>query len=152
MRCRSCLRGTTPASGWRRNQHPLALGQLRLQCHGAQAGADVIAHENTKLWLGTEVNSRWEGKVYPPQPDQALPNRTFFYGPQALEFGGTKIEYAHLGQAHTDGDIYVRFPEENVIVAGDVVSPPALSDHRLRQQWLAGWHQDGAQDRGRTLR
>ena len=87
-----------------------------------KAGADVIAHENTKLWLGTEVNSRWEGRVYPPQPMQALPNRTFFYGPQTLDFGGTKVEYLHLGQAHTDGDIYVRFPEENVIVAGDVVS------------------------------
>ena len=87
-----------------------------------KAGADVIAHENTKLWLGTEVNSRWEGKVYAPQPAQALPNRTFFYGAQALDFGGTKVEYLHLGQAHTDGDIFVRFPEENVIVAGDVVS------------------------------
>ena len=83
----------------------------------------MIAHENTKLWLGTEVNSRWEGKVYPAQPAAALPNKTFFYGPQTLDFGGSKVEYAHLGQAHTDGDIYVRFPEENVIVAGDVVSP-----------------------------
>jgi cyclase len=88
-----------------------------------KAGADVIAHENTKLWLGTEVNSRWEGRVYPAQPATALPNRTFFYGPQVLEFGGTKVEYVHLGQAHTDGDIYVRFPEENLIVAGDVLSP-----------------------------
>jgi cyclase len=88
-----------------------------------KAGADVIAHENTKLWLGTEVNSRWEGKVYPAQPAASLPNRTFFYGAQALDFGGTRVEYAHLGQAHTDGDIHVRFPDENVIVAGDVVSP-----------------------------
>jgi cyclase len=88
-----------------------------------KSGADVIAHENTKLWLGTEVNSRWEGKVHAPQPPEALPNRTFFYGSQSLDFGGMKIEYAHLGQAHTDGDIYVRFPDENVIVAGDVVCP-----------------------------
>ena len=87
------------------------------------SGADVVAHENTKLWLGTEVNSRWENKVYTAQPTAALPNRTFFYGPQVLEFAGSKVEYVHLGQAHTDGDIYVRFPEENVIVAGDVVSP-----------------------------
>jgi glyoxylase-like metal-dependent hydrolase (beta-lactamase superfamily II) len=88
-----------------------------------KAGAEVIAHENTRLWLGTEVNSRWEGRVYPAQPAAALPNKTFFYGPQSLDFGGSKVEYVHLGQAHTDGDIYVRFPEENVIVAGDVVSP-----------------------------
>jgi glyoxylase-like metal-dependent hydrolase (beta-lactamase superfamily II) len=88
-----------------------------------KAGADVIAHENTRLWLSTEVNSRWEGRIYPAQPAAALPNKTFFYGPQSLDFGGSKVEYAHLGQAHTDGDIYVRFPEENVIIAGDVVAP-----------------------------
>ncbi|MEO8309013.1 MAG: MBL fold metallo-hydrolase [Pseudomonadota bacterium] len=88
-----------------------------------KSGADVIAHENTRLWLSTEVDSRWEGKRYFAQPAAALPNRTFFYGPQSLDFGGSKVEYVHLGQAHTDGDIYVRFPEENVIVAGDVVAP-----------------------------
>jgi glyoxylase-like metal-dependent hydrolase (beta-lactamase superfamily II) len=82
-----------------------------------------VAHENTRLWLTTVVNSRWENKVYQPQPAAALPNRTFFYGAQALDFGGMKVQYAHLGQAHTDGDIYVRFPEENVVVAGDVLSP-----------------------------
>lgn len=88
-----------------------------------KAGADVLAHENTRLWLSTEVNSRWEGKVYKPQPAGSLPNKTFYYGAQSLPFGGGAVEYAHLGQAHTDGDVYVRFAEENVIVAGDVVSP-----------------------------
>lgn len=87
-----------------------------------KAGADVLAHENTRLWLSTEVNSRWEGKVYKPQPAQALPNKTFHYGAQQLPFAGGAVEYVHLGQAHTDGDVYVRFAEENVIVAGDVVS------------------------------
>jgi cyclase len=87
-----------------------------------RAGADLLAHENTRLWLATEVNSRWEGKVYRPQPAASLPNRTFYYGAQELPFAGGAVEYAHLGQAHTDGDVYVRFPEENVIVAADVVS------------------------------
>lgn len=102
-------------------------------------GVDVIAHENTRLWLGTEVNSRWEGKVYPAQPAAALPNKSFFYGPQSLDFGGGKVEYVHLGQAHTDGDIYVRFPEENVVVAGDVLSPgryPIIDS--ASNGWLGG--------------
>jgi len=86
-------------------------------------GVDVLAHENTRLWLTTTVHSRWEHKVYPPQPAAALPNRTFFYGPQQFEFGGSKIDYVHLDPAHTDGDIYVRFPEENVLVVGDVLAP-----------------------------
>ncbi len=86
-------------------------------------GAEVLAHENTKLWLSTVVNSTWEGKVYAPQAAAALPTRTFFYGAQSFEFGGRKIEYGHLGQAHTDGDIYVRFPEENVLAVGDTLTP-----------------------------
>jgi glyoxylase-like metal-dependent hydrolase (beta-lactamase superfamily II) len=106
-----------------------------------KAGVDVVAHENTRLWLSTEVNSRWENKIYKPQPPEALPNKTFYYGPQTLDFGGGKVEYVHLGQAHTDGDIYVRFPEENVIVAGDVVSPgryPIIDS--ASNGWLGGVH------------
>lgn len=86
-------------------------------------GVDVIAHENTRLWLSTEVNSRWEKAVYKAQPPAALPNRTFVYDVQTMDFGGTKVQYAHVDPAHTDGDIYVRFPEENVIVMGDLLSP-----------------------------
>ena len=33
------------------------------------------------------------------------------------------IEYGYLIEAHTDGDIYVAFPELNVIVVGDIVAP-----------------------------
>jgi glyoxylase-like metal-dependent hydrolase (beta-lactamase superfamily II) len=86
-------------------------------------GVDVLAHENTRLWLTTDVNSRWEGRVYKRLPRDAWPNRTFFYDPQVFEFAGGRVEYVHLGQAHTDGDIYVRFPEDNVIVTGDVLAP-----------------------------
>ena len=86
-------------------------------------GVDVIAHENTRLWLSTEVNSRWEKTVYKPQPAAVLPNRTFVYDLQTLDFGGTRVQYAHVDPAHTDGDIYVRFPEENVIVMGDLLAP-----------------------------
>jgi cyclase len=88
-----------------------------------KAGIDVIAHENTRLWLSTEVNSRWEKRVYPAQPPAALPNKNFFYGVQSIQVGGQKVEYTLMPQAHTDGDIYVWFPEDNLLVAGDVASP-----------------------------
>ena len=112
-----------------------------------KAGADVVAHENTRLWLSTEVNSRWEGRIYKPQPAAALPNKTFYYGPQSLPFGGGAVEYVHLGQAHTDGDVYVRFAEENVIVAGDVVS---ASKYPIIDSASNGWL-GGIQGALRTL-
>jgi cyclase len=85
------------------------------------AGTRIIAHENTRLWLTTDVECKWENRVYQPLPKIAQPNQTF-YTTGSLEFGGEKIDYGHLGQAHTDGDIYVFFRKANVLVAGDVVS------------------------------
>jgi len=87
-----------------------------------KAGATIVAHENTKLWLGTQVISRWENRTYPPLPAKALPTRTFYYGTQHLSVGKRSVEYGHLPQAHTDGDIYAFFPDENVLVGGGVVS------------------------------
>jgi cyclase len=102
-------------------------------------GADVIAHENTRLWLGTEVNSRWNNRVYSPQPAAALPNRTFYYGVQKLDFGGRAVEYGHLGQAHTDGDIFVRFPDANIIATGGVVATQAYPiGDPASNGWLGG--------------
>ena len=85
------------------------------------AGTRIIAHENTKLWLGTEVLSKWQNRVYKPLPREARPNQTF-YTSGSLSFGGEHIDYGYLPQAHTDGDLYVFFRNANVLVAGDVIS------------------------------
>src|SRR5690606_3133247 len=86
-----------------------------------KAGTRIIAHEYTRQWLSTDVQSKWEQRVYQPLPKHALPTETF-YTDGVLEFGGERIEYGHLGQAHTDGDIHVYFRDANVLVAGDVVT------------------------------
>jgi cyclase len=86
----------------------------------ARAGARILAHENTKLWLGTEVDVKWQGKVYPPRPAIALPTETT-YTKGRLEFGGM-VEYGHLPQAHTDGDLYVFLADRNVLFTGDIVN------------------------------
>ena len=88
----------------------------------AKSGATIIAHENTKLWLGAEVISKWEDRTYAPRPARALPTQTFYYDAKPLSFGTETVQYGLLPQAHTDGDIYVFFPSQNVLAAGDVVS------------------------------
>jgi glyoxylase-like metal-dependent hydrolase (beta-lactamase superfamily II) len=85
------------------------------------AGTRIMAHENTRLWLTTDVESKWERRVYQPLPKIAQPNQTF-YTTGSVDFGGERIDYGYLPQAHTDGDIYVFFRKANVLVAGDVVS------------------------------
>lgn len=85
-----------------------------------QQGTRIIAHENTKLWLGTDIDVQWQGKVYPPLPREAWPTTTTYTGGK-LDFGGEPVEYGHLAQAHTDGDLYVFFPARNVLAVGDVL-------------------------------
>jgi cyclase len=84
-------------------------------------GTRIIAHENTRLWLGTDVDSKWENRKFGRLPEQARPAKTF-YTTGMLDFGGEQIEYGYLFQAHTDGDIFVHFRKANVLVAGDVLS------------------------------
>jgi cyclase len=95
--------------------------QVGLNATLGKAGTRIIAHEYTRLWLTTDVDSAWEQRVYQPLPKVALPNQTF-YTKASIAFGGEQIDYGHLGQAHTDGDIYVFFRRANVLVAGDVVA------------------------------
>jgi glyoxylase-like metal-dependent hydrolase (beta-lactamase superfamily II) len=102
----------------------------------ARAGATIVAHENTRLWLGTEIISKWENESYAPLPARALPNTTFWYDTQTLSFNGETLEYGHLPQAHTDGDIYVRFPARNLIMAGGVV---ASGHYPLPDYCTNGW-------------
>jgi cyclase len=87
--------------------------------------ATIVAHENTRLWMSTEFDVEWEDKHYERRARESWPNKTFFTSdkqPLTVEFGGEAIRYGHLLEAHTDGDIYVQFPDSNVIVAGGVVT------------------------------
>ena len=43
-----------------------------------KAGAKIIAHENTKQYLGAEIYVDWQKRTYKPLPPQALPNQTFY--------------------------------------------------------------------------
>jgi cyclase len=91
----------------------------------APSGTPIVAHENTRLWMSTKFYVEWEDRYYQPRAKAAWPNKTFFSSdPQPLfvDVGKTRVEYGHLPEAHTDGDIYVRFPEQNVIVAGGAVT------------------------------
>ena len=102
----------------------------------AEAGATIVAQENTKQWLGTDVTWPWNGETIEPLPQPALPNKTF-YDRLELELGGAKVQCGHLRDCpHTDGDMYVFFPEQNVLAVGDAVSNagwPSID------WWTGGW-------------
>lgn len=83
------------------------------------SGATIIAHENTRLWLTTDVTWSWNGQRFTRLPKIAQPNKTF-YKTGELDSG---IRYGYIPDAaHTDGDLYVHFPKQNVLAVGDAVS------------------------------
>ena len=84
-----------------------------------KAGKTIIAHENTRLWLTTDVTWPWNGQRFTRLAKIAQPNKTF-YGNEALASG---VRYGYIPDAaHTDGDLYVFFPQQNVLAVGDAVS------------------------------
>lgn len=100
-----------------------------------KSGATIISHEHTKQYLGAELFIDWQNRTYKPKAPPALPNETF-YTAGKMTFGKEPIAYGHLGQAHTDGDIYVFFPQANVLVAGDVLS---VGKYPISDYTTGGW-------------
>lgn len=104
-----------------------------------RAGGVIFAHENTRMYLSNPVRSSatFEGRLEPLSA-AGRPTETA-RGDGSLEFAGTRIDYGYLPQAHTDGDLYIHFPDTNVLAAGGVVSGERwpLLDYR-NGAWLGG--------------
>jgi glyoxylase-like metal-dependent hydrolase (beta-lactamase superfamily II) len=84
-------------------------------------GGRIIAHENTRLWMGTTIYRRWEEKTYPPAPEEARPTEGL-RGETGLALGDRRVVCGYVRWAHTDGDLTVTFPDADVIAAGGIVS------------------------------
>jgi cyclase len=80
------------------------------------AGAAVLAHTNT----AKRLSERHEilGMRIDPAPEAGRPTQTFTSS-HRLEANGENIELGAFAPAHTDTDIYVRFPTANVLHLGD---------------------------------
>ena len=100
-----------------------------------RAGARIIAHENTKLWLSSDFESPWQKRHYTPVPRAALPNDTF-YTTGSLVHGGERVDYGYVLQAHTDSDIWVFFRDANVLVASDLL---AVASYPVLDYVTLGW-------------
>lgn len=96
-------------------------------------GGAIIAQENTRLWLTTDITYPWDEQHFEPLPEIAQPNRTF-YDEDELPSG---VRFGYLRHAgHTDGDLYVKFPEANVLAVGGAASGAGWP---LVDWWTGGW-------------
>ena len=98
------------------------------------AGTTIIAQENTRLWLQQNITWPYDGKKsFKKLPKVAQPNKTF-YDKGALESG---VRYGYIADAaHTDGDLYVYFPQQNVLAVGDAAYGQGWP---VIDWWTGGW-------------
>jgi cyclase len=115
--------------------HPEAVGANETV---GGAGGKILAHEKTALYLANRVTSiAFEGRRA-PLPEAARPTETV-RAEGSLSFGGRRVDYGYLPAAHTDGDLFVHFPDHGVLAVGGVVAADAwpLLDFR-NGAWLGG--------------
>lgn len=103
-----------------------------------RSGGVILAHENTRMYLSNAVYAVSFDDRLEPLTEAGRPSKTV-RGDGSLQFAGRRVDYGYLPQAHTDGDLYVHFPEMNVLVAGGVISGERwpLLDYR-NGAWLGG--------------
>lgn len=83
-----------------------------------KAGAVVVAQENARKRLSVGQFMAAFNRTEPPAPKGALPIVTFT---EAVTFylNDDEIDAFHIHNAHTDGDVIVRFRRANVVHMGD---------------------------------
>jgi cyclase len=97
------------------------------------AGVTIVAHENTRLWLTQNITWPYDGRKFKKFPKIAQPNKTF-YDKGALDSG---IRYGYISDAaHTDGDLYVYFPQQNILAIGDAAYGEGWP---VIDWWTGGW-------------
>lgn len=104
--------------------------------HGLAAFADLvtIGHESLLERLETV---RAAADAPPYAAELTAPNRAIAVA-MALDLGGRRVEIAHLGGGHTDGDLVVVVADADVLFTGDLIEsagPPWFGDDSVPHEW-----------------
>ena len=82
------------------------------------AGATILAHPNTVRHLSSTIRvDEWD-HTFTPVSAESLPT-TEVSSEKTLKFGGEDVRVEPYVPSHTDGDLSVYFPKEDVLVTGD---------------------------------
>lgn len=89
---------------------------------GTQDGVALSREQRAQLRAYVDEEAGFFDAV-PPDFRYDLPDRTV-EDELVLEDGGRRIEVRHPGPAHTAGDLLVYLPDEEILLAGDLVTVP----------------------------
>jgi glyoxylase-like metal-dependent hydrolase (beta-lactamase superfamily II) len=81
-----------------------------------KAGVVIVAQDNVRKRMAEGMDT--PNRKAPPAPAAALPIVTFAQD-ETIHLGGETVRVMHVENAHTDGDVIVRFEKANVVHMGD---------------------------------
>ena len=108
---------------------------------GLAAFADVprIAHESVRFRLSS-AEAAAEARRLGLDPQELEQPSVEIAVATALDLGDRRVEIAHLGRGHTDGDLLVVVPDADVVFAGDLLEsagPPSFGPDSVPDEWPA---------------
>jgi glyoxylase-like metal-dependent hydrolase (beta-lactamase superfamily II) len=108
---------------------------------GLAAFADVprIAHESVHSRL-LSAEAAAEAKRLGVDPHELGQPNVEIVVATAIDLGDRRVEIAHLGRGHTDGDLVVVVPDADVLFAGDLLEsagPPSFGPDSVPDEWPA---------------
>jgi glyoxylase-like metal-dependent hydrolase (beta-lactamase superfamily II) len=108
---------------------------------GLAAFADLprLAHESVHARLGwTDVAA--EAERLGVDPDELGRPNVEIAVATAIDLGDRRVEIAHIGRGHTEGDLVVVVPDADVLFAGDLIEsagPPSFGPDSVPDEWPA---------------
>ncbi|CAI9407306.1 MBL fold metallo-hydrolase [Nocardioides sp. T2.26MG-1] len=100
-----------------------AYGPIPIHAHEVAAERTVPAGERIKARYDAEPDDPHREEV---QATELVPADTTFSSAVALDLGDRMVELVHPGRGHTAGDLIVRIPDADALLAGDLVEESAL--------------------------
>jgi glyoxylase-like metal-dependent hydrolase (beta-lactamase superfamily II) len=82
------------------------------------AGATIIAHQNTKANLSRTITVKDWNYTFSPSSQDALPTVTF-QKDKRITFNNSEIYLKYYAPGHTDSDISIYFEEADILQTGD---------------------------------
>jgi glyoxylase-like metal-dependent hydrolase (beta-lactamase superfamily II) len=102
-----------------------AYGAVPVHAHERAAERTVPPGERVKALYDEPGNASDPHRVE-VQATEIVPAETTFSSAVALDLGDRMVELVHPGRGHTAGDLVVRVPDVDVLLAGDLVEESTL--------------------------
>ncbi len=103
-----------------------AYGAIPIHAHEAAAAMTVPSGERIKGLYDAEPDDPHADEV---RETEVVPADHTFSSAVALDLGDRAVELVHPGRGHTGGDLVVRVPDVDVVLAGDLVEESAVRGH-----------------------